>query len=146
MCFTLFLGFLGPCASLLYSLWPLFFSFCFSLFLGFALHNIYAFHFRLPLFIFIQIKKKKKKREKKKEANCVLHYFFGFWKQGWSIYFHITCLLYLVQLWWAYLLHLTSWSLVVHVVWEKCLWFWSLCLDLDVIYLWLPDLNLLRKA
>ena len=111
--------------------------FLFSLFLGFALHNIHAFHFRLSLFIFFK---------KKKEANYVLHYFSWFWKKSWSFYFHITCLLYLVYLWWAYLLHLTSWSLVVHVVWEKCLWFWSPCLDLEVTCLWLSDFNLLRRA
>ena len=48
--------------------------FFFSLFLGFALHNIHTFHSRLYLFIFFQIKKK----GKKKEENYVLHYFSWF--------------------------------------------------------------------
>ena len=125
--------------------------FLFSLFLGFALHNIHAFHLRLFLFFFVlfcfffcflfPLKKRKKKGSK-----LYFALFSWFWKQGWSICFHITCLLYLVYLWWAYLLHLTSWSLVVHVVWEKCLWFWSPCLDLEVTCLWLSDFNLLRRA
>ena len=82
-----------PCASLLYSLWPLFFGFCF-LFLGFALHNIHAFHSWLFLVdLFFQIKKK---REEKGSKLCFA-LFSWFWKQGWSIYFHITCLLYLLS-------------------------------------------------
>ena len=80
----------GPCASLLFFvtivLW-----FLFSLFLEFALHNIHAFHSRLFCLSF-----SKKKKKEKKELNCVLHYFLGFWEQGWSIHLHITCLLYLV--------------------------------------------------
>ena len=57
--------------------------FLFSLFLGFALHNIHAFHSRLFFvfvlflffffFFFVLIKKRKKK-----ETNFVLHYFLGF--------------------------------------------------------------------
>ena len=66
--------------------------FLFSLFLGFALHNIHVFHSRLSLFIFSN----KKKREEKGSKLCFALFFFGFWKQGWSFYFHISCLLYLV--------------------------------------------------
>ena len=40
--------------------------FCFSLFLGFALHNIHAFHSKLFLFFLFKLKK-----GEKKEANCV---------------------------------------------------------------------------
>ena len=32
----------------------------------------------------------------------------------------------------AYLLHFTSESFVEHVVWERCLWCLSLCLNLEV--------------
>ena len=39
----------------------------FSLFLGFALHNIYAFHARLFLLILFKIKKKKNKKQKTKK-------------------------------------------------------------------------------
>ena len=81
----------GPYASLLYSLWQLFFGFCFSLLLGFALHYIHAFHSRL-VFNFFNSKKKKK------EANCVLHLFSWHWNQGWSIYLHIACLCTLFSL------------------------------------------------
>ena len=88
----------GPCASLLYSFWPLLFGFLFSLFLGFALHNIHAFHSRSFLFIFFPNNNNNKKGRKKKEANCVLHYFSWFWKQGWSIYSYTTCLCTLFSL------------------------------------------------
>ena len=56
-------------------LWFLCFSF---LFLGFALHNIYAFHSRC-FFYFIYIYNKKKGR-KEKEAHCVLALFSLFLK------------------------------------------------------------------
>ena len=46
-------------------------GFLFSLFLGFALHNIHVFHSRLVLLF-------RKKKKKKKEAKCVMHYFLGF--------------------------------------------------------------------
>ena len=109
----------GLYASLLYYLWPLFFGFFFSFFLGFALHNIHAFHSMLFLFSFYKIKNKKIKNKKgKKKQIMFLYYLLSFWKQGWSIYFHITCLLYFVLLCWAYLLHFTSWNFVVHVVCE----------------------------
>ena len=52
--------------------------FLFSLFLGFALHNIHAFHSRSFLFIFFPNNNNNKKGRKKKEANCVLHYFLSF--------------------------------------------------------------------
>ena len=45
--------------------------FLFSLFLGFALHNIHASHSRLFLFSFYKIKKDKKIKKRKKEANYV---------------------------------------------------------------------------
>ena len=91
---------------------------CFFLSLGFALHNIHAFHSRC--FYFYKINNKKKG---KGSTFCFCTILFFFLEQGWSIYFHITCFLYLVLLWWAYLLHSTSWRFVVHVVWEKCVWF-----------------------
>ena len=70
----------------------------FLLFLGCALHNIHAFHSRC--FYFWNKKKlnfflKKKGRRKRKQI-VFLHYSLCFWKQGWSIYFHMTCLLYFV--------------------------------------------------
>ena len=52
------------------------------LFLGLALHNIHAFHFRIVFVSSFQNLKKKEKRKKRegggKEAKCVLHYFLGF--------------------------------------------------------------------
>ena len=92
--------------------------FLFSLFLGFALHNIYAFHARLFLLLFSKIKNKKQKKRRKRKEKCVLHYFSWIWNQGWSYYLYITCLCTLFSLDKLILLHFTSLSLVVHVVWE----------------------------
>ena len=52
--------------------------FSFSLFLGFALHNIYAFHARLFLLILFKIKKKNKKQKKRgeKEGKICFALFF----------------------------------------------------------------------
>ena len=88
-----------------FPLWLLFFVswfLCFSLLsLEVALHYIHAFHskFFLHIYIYIYINKKIKKREERKEKGSTLlflHYSLCFWKQGWSIYFHMTCLLYFV--------------------------------------------------
>ena len=87
--------------------------FLFSLFLGFALHNIYAFHARLFLLFFSKIKTKKKEKEK-----CVLHYFSWIWNQGWPYYLYIKCLCTLFSLDELILLHFTSFSFVVHVEWK----------------------------
>ena len=78
----------------------LFVWFLFSLFLGFALHNIHASYFRLFLFSFYKIKKNKKikKKEGKRKQIIFLYYLPGFWKQGSSIYFHVTCLCILFSL------------------------------------------------
>ena len=107
----------GSCASSFYSLWSfLFVAFVFFLsffFLGFALHNIHASHTRLFLLFF----SKKKKRWKRVEK-CVLHYFSWIWNQGWPYYVYITCLCALFSLNELILLHFTSLSFVVHVVWE----------------------------
>ena len=46
--------------------------FLFSLFLGFALYNIYAFHSMLFLVDFFQIKKKKKGRKRKQIVFCTI--------------------------------------------------------------------------
>ena len=54
--------------STLYDHCSLFCFLLFSLFLGFALHKIHAFHSRLFCYL----------KKKTKEAKCVLHYFFGF--------------------------------------------------------------------
>ena len=97
--------------------------FCFLCFLlGFALRNIHPFHIKLFLFfffiiyiyIYIYMKKKKRKREEK----CVLHYFSWIWNQDWPHYLYITCLCTLFSLDELILLHFTSLSFVVHVVWE----------------------------
>ena len=78
-----------------FPLWPLFFVpwfLCFSLLsLGVALHYIHAFHSRC----FFYSKKKKGREERKEKWSTLLflHYSLCFWKQGWSIYFHMTCLL-----------------------------------------------------
>ena len=93
-----------------FHLWPLSFVpwfLCFSLLsLGVALHYIHAFHSRCFFFLILYKKRRKegkgstlcsctKKEEGKKRKHIVfLHYSLYFWKQGWSIYFHITCLLY----------------------------------------------------
>ena len=73
---------------------------------------------------------------------CVLYFISWIYNQGLAILSLHNMFMYLVWLRWDYLLHFTSWNFVVHVVWERCLWFWSLCLDLEVTCLWLPDLNL----
>ena len=53
--------------------------FSFSLFLGFALHNIYAFHARLFLLILFKIKKQKtKKKGGKGRKNMFCIIFLGF--------------------------------------------------------------------
>ena len=103
----------GPCASYLYSLWPFFFVVLFSLFLGFSLHSIHAFHTRLFLLFFSKKKKMRKRKEK-----CVLHYFSWIWNQGWPYYLYITCLCTLFSLDELILLHLAYFSFVVHVMWE----------------------------
>ena len=120
----------------LYSLVFVFFLFS----LGVALHYINSFHSRCFFYSIYKkiykkyIYKKKKKGERKEKGSTLLflHFSLCFWKQGWSIYFHMTCLLFFVYLWWAYLLHFTSGSFVEHVVWERCLWCLSLCLYLEV--------------
>ena len=53
----------------------IFLWFLFSLFLGFALHNIHAFHSRLSLFIFFKKKKKKKGRKRKQIVFCTIFLF-----------------------------------------------------------------------
>ena len=87
--------------------------FLFSLFLGFALHNIHAFHARLFLLLFS--KKKKKKKKGKKNGFCII--FLGFEiKVGHNLY--ITCLCTLFSLDELILLHFTSLTFIVHVMWE----------------------------
>ena len=116
------------------------FVFLLSLFLGFALHSIHAFHSRI---FFLIIKKKKK------GSKMCFTLFSCIWNKGWPIYFYITCLCTLFsldELGWAYLLHFISWSFAVHVVWEDVYSFWSHDLDLEITCFWLSDLNLLRKA
>ena len=90
----------GPCASLFFLCdhCSLFFGFCVSFLLSLrvALHYIHAFHsrcffFLLYIYIYIYIYKGRKRKH-----IMFLHYSFCFWKQGWSIYFHMTCLLYFV--------------------------------------------------
>ena len=66
-------------------------GFLFSLFLGFALHNIHVFHSRLVLLF-----RKKKKKEKGSKMCYAL--FSWIWNQGWPIYFYITCLCILFSL------------------------------------------------
>ena len=44
----------------------------------------------------------------------------------------MTCFVVLCLALRAYLLHFTSESFVEHVVWERCLWYLSLCLNLEV--------------
>ena len=110
----------GPCASSLYSLWLFFFvGFVFFVFLGFALHNIHAFHSWLFLLFFSRIKiKNKNKKRRKMEEKCVLHYCSWIWNQGWPYYLYIQCLCTMFSLDELILLHFTSLSFVVHVVWE----------------------------
>ena len=91
----------------------LFFFLCFLL--GFALHNIHASHTKLFLLFFIM--KKIKKRRKRKEKG-VLHYFSWIWNQGWPYYLYITFLCTLFNLDELILLHFTSLSFVVHIVWK----------------------------
>ena len=115
----------GPCTSLLFPLWLLFFIFwffCFSfLSLGVALHYI------LGVFYSIYIYKIKIKRgNKEKEAHCVFALFSLFLKTVFVNLFSHDMSLVLC------LAHLTSWSFVVHVVWERCLWCLSLCFNLEV--------------
>ena len=71
--------------------------FLFSLFLGFALHYIHAFHSRI-FFNSFKINNKKRKRERKRKQIVFCIYFLGYWKQGWSIYLHITCFCILFSL------------------------------------------------
>ena len=82
-----------------FPLWPLFFVpwfLCFSLLsLGVTLHYIHAFHSRCFFILYIYIYKGKERKEKGSTL-LFLHYSLCFWKQGWSIYFHMTCLLYFV--------------------------------------------------
>ena len=54
-----------------------------------ALHSCISFYVVFFFFFFFL---------KKKEANCVLHLFSWHWKQGFSIYLHITCLCILFSL------------------------------------------------
>ena len=97
---------------------PLLFLLSLFFFLGFALHNIHAFHTRLffvilfNIYIYIYIKKRKM------EEKCVFHYFYWIWNQGWPYYLYITCLCTLFCLDELILLHFTSLSFVVHVVCE----------------------------
>ena len=125
--------FLGPCASLLFLCdhCSLFLGYCVFLFCLQELHCITFMHFIL-VFLFNKKKKRGKERKEKGSTLLFLHYTLCFWKQGWSIYIHMTCLLYFVELWWAYLLHFTSGSFVMHVMWERCLWCLPLCLYLEV--------------
>ena len=127
-------------------LWFLCFSF---LSLGFALHYIHAFHSRCFLFIYliyiyIYIKERKERKRKHIIVLAVFSLFFENKVGQFMFTWHV--LLYFVYLWWAYLLHFTSESFVEHVVWERCLWCLSLCLNLEVTCVWLLDLILLRKA
>ena len=90
---------------------------CFGFFLGFALHNIHAFHARLFFFSFQKRKKKEKEKGKgKKNVFCIN--FSWIWNQGWPYYLCITCLCTLFSMDELILLHFTSLSFVVHVVWE----------------------------
>ena len=96
------------------SAFDVFFFVCFFFFiLGFALHNIHAFHDRLFCFLLKINLKKKKKKEK-----CVLCYSSWTCNQGWPYYLYITCLCTLISLDELILLHFTGISHVVHVVWE----------------------------
>ena len=102
--------------------------FLFYLFLGFALHNIHAFHARLFLLLFSPKKKKNKNKNKnknktkqkmrKRKEKCVLHYFSWIWNQGWPYYLYITCLCILFSLDKLILLYFSSLNFVVHIVWE----------------------------
>ena len=65
------------------------------------------------LFFSIYIYKRRKMEEK-----CVLYYFSWIWNQGWPYYLYITCLCTLFSLDELILLHFTSLSFVVYVVWE----------------------------
>ena len=49
---------------------------------------------------------------------CVLHYISWILNQGWPYYLYITCLCTLFSLDELILLHFTSLSFEVHVVWE----------------------------
>ena len=101
---------------------------CFLFVLGFALHNIHASHTRLFLLFFSKKKKKNKnknknknktkKKKRKMEEKYILHYFSWIWNQGWPSYLYITCLCTLFSLDELIVLHFTSLSFVVHVVWE----------------------------
>ena len=95
----------------------------FLFFWGFALHNIHVFHAMLFL---VKNKTKQNKRMRKRKENCVLHYFSWIWNQGWSYYLYITCLCTLFSLNKFILLHLTSFSFVVHVMWELFIVFYFL--------------------
>ena len=118
--------------------------FLFSLFLGFALHNIHEFHIRLFLSLFSKIKKIKKKKRKRKEK-CVLHNFSWIWNHGWPYYLYITCLCTLFSLDELILLHFTSLSFVVHVVWELFIVFDYIILILKSHAFDCKDQKILRK-
>ena len=91
--------------------------FCFFCFLlGFALHNIHVFHTWLFVLLFLIIKKNKKIKEEKGRKMCLALFFLDL-KSRLAI-LSLTCLCTLFSLDVLILLHFTSLSLVVHVVWE----------------------------
>ena len=96
-------------------------SFCFPLFLGFALYNIHAYH--IWLFLFVSLKKKINKNGKRDVEGCVLYYISWICNQGWLYYLYITCLCTLFSLDELILLHFASFGFVVHVVWELFIFF-----------------------
>ena len=89
--------------------------FLFSLFLGFALHNIHAFHARLFLIFFLN-----SKINKVKERQMCLALFFLDLKSRLAILSLHNMFMYFVlfSMDEFILLHFTSLSFVVHVVWE----------------------------
>ena len=86
--------------------------FLFSLFLGFALHNIHAFHAWLfQLILFKIIKKKKKEKEGK---ICFALFFLDLKLRLATLSLHNLCTLFSLDE--LILLHLASFSFVVYVV------------------------------
>ena len=112
----------------------------FSLFfLGFALHNIHAFHSTLFLLFF------KKKKKRKREGKLCFALFSWIWNQGWPYYLYITCLCILFSLDGLILLHFTSLSFVVHVMWELFIVFDHMILILKSHAFDCKNLKILRK-